>query len=170
MSEIFLDPVHTGSFLKAKMIRFVKLKLKSVRKIRIFLQLVVCAFVELFYMCWSCLVFVCGLEDTFVCTQNHAQIVAYICKSYFSLVDHVICICDHFESNFSTYIKVQMLMHQSVCVPVSTLSGLVSSTHLGGCQLSPRTLTAAGVLLLSLVHIIFKTPSTVQLFRKKCLG
>ncbi len=53
-----------------------------------------CTFVKQFYMCSDCLVFVCGLEHTFVSTQNHTQIVVHICKSYFSLADHVIHICD----------------------------------------------------------------------------
>ncbi len=60
-----------------------------------------CAFVKLFYMCSNGLVFVCGLEHAFVSTQNHTQIIGHICKSYFSLADHVIHICDYFESNLS---------------------------------------------------------------------
>ncbi len=43
----------------------------------------------------------CGFEHAFVSTQNHTQIIVHICKSFFSLVDHVMHICDHFESNFS---------------------------------------------------------------------
>ncbi len=53
-----------------------------------------CAFVKLFYTCSNGLVFVCGLEHTFVSTQNYSQIVVRICKSYLH-------ICDHFDSNFS---------------------------------------------------------------------
>ncbi len=59
---------------------------------KIFIHIVMCAFVKLFYMCSNGLVFVCGLEHAFVSTQNYAQIV---CKCYFSLVDTVIHICDH---------------------------------------------------------------------------
>ncbi len=62
-----------------------------------------CAFVKLFYMCSNGFVFVYGSKHTFVSTQNYAQIVGHSCKSYFSLVDHVIHICDHIESNFSPY-------------------------------------------------------------------
>ncbi len=44
-----------------------------------------CAFVKQFYVYSDCLVFVCGLEHTFVNTQNHTQIAVHICKSYFLL-------------------------------------------------------------------------------------
>lgn len=65
-----------------------------------------CAFVKLFY-CSDCLVFVLGVEHTFVSTQNYAEIIVRICKSYFSSVDSVIHICDHFQSNFSPYYSLK---------------------------------------------------------------
>ncbi len=99
-------------------------------------------------MCSNCLVFVCGLEHTFMSTRNHTQIVVHICKFYFSLADHVIHICDHFESNFSPQKSIKECVHAcTVCTDgledwylLVSLS-LSSSLSLFPC--SPRVYSSA---------------------------
>ncbi len=66
-----------------------------------FFQVVMCVLVKLLHV--FKLLGICEWTGIYICEYSHTQIAVHICKSYFSFLDHVIHICDHFDSNFSPF-------------------------------------------------------------------
>ncbi len=96
MSQIFLDFVYTGS--ENDQICEVEICMENIN-IYSDCDVSICKTVLHVFI----LFVICVWIGTRICEYPKSHTNVLFCESYFSFVDHVMHICDQFESNFSPY-------------------------------------------------------------------